>query len=125
MAAQKGRIVGVKSLTDARKAKLRTRWQEPAFRDGWARAVESVAESTFCQGKNDHGWVVSFDWLIRNTENYVKALEGRYANNDGNGEAAEDPSELGPVEILHRYQARAGERAAELAAAQATPGVAK
>lgn len=67
-------------LSDKRKKKLRARWQEEAWRDGWRGVIDKLAASDFCNGKNDRGWVASFDWLIENDNNYVKVLEGRYDN---------------------------------------------
>jgi len=72
------------SMTDSRREHLRARWAEPAFRDGGGRAaMEKIAASSFCRGKNDRGWTATFDWFIANDTNYVKALEGTYDNRAG------------------------------------------
>lgn len=48
--------------------------------DVWRAIFTKIAASDFMNGKNDRGWVVSFDWVMKNAENGVKVLEGRYDN---------------------------------------------
>lgn len=55
--------------------------------DSFAEIVDKIKESDFLQGKNNKGWTVSFDWVIR-PNNYPKVLEGNYDNRNnvfGNG----------------------------------------
>ena len=45
-------------------------------------AIENVRTSDFLQGKNNRGWIITFDWFVLPT-NFPKVLEGNY-NNRGN-----------------------------------------
>lgn len=54
--------------------------------DGFAKALDEILHSSFLRGKNDKGWVVTFDWLIR-PNNFVKVLDGNYRDHDSKPEA--------------------------------------
>lgn len=43
-------------------------------------AIDKIKESDFLQGKNNQGWVITFDWFIL-PNNFPKVLEGNYDNN--------------------------------------------
>lgn len=45
--------------------------------------ANKAAESDFLNGKNDRGWVATFDWLMK-PNNFVKVLEGNYDNTSAN-----------------------------------------
>lgn len=45
--------------------------------------ANKAAESDFLNGKNDRGWVATFDWLMK-PNNFVKVLEGNYDNTGEN-----------------------------------------
>jgi hypothetical protein len=45
-------------------------------------AINNIADSDFLQGKNNRGWIITFDWFVLPT-NFPKVLEGNY-NNRGN-----------------------------------------
>lgn len=75
----------VRELTRSRKSKAIQRLKEHSEQDWWDTAMQRVAESSFCcghvPGKNGQKpWVASFDWLIHNDINAVKAFEGRYSD---------------------------------------------
>lgn len=42
------------------------------------RAVENVRNSTFLNGNNSKGWIITFDWFIK-PNNFPKVLDGNYA----------------------------------------------
>ena len=42
-------------------------------------AIENVRTSDFLQGKNNRGWIITFDWFVLPT-NFPKVLEGNYNN---------------------------------------------
>lgn len=46
------------------------------------RAFEMAESSSFLKGKNERGWVASFDWLI-NDDNMAKVLEGNFKDRPG------------------------------------------
>ncbi len=63
---------GVKSRTPKMRARLTER-PDPAY---WEATVKRMAASEFCQSG---GWA-TFDWLIKNDSNHVKAARGDYDN---------------------------------------------
>lgn len=38
-----------------------------------------ISTSDFCRGKNERGWVATFDWLLQ-PDTAIKVLEGKYDN---------------------------------------------
>lgn len=74
-------------MTEKRKQKLKARIEEfkkfsPSIEplDVFTSIVERVQQSEFCTGNNAQGWKCSFDWLIENSGNWVKVIEGCYDN---------------------------------------------
>lgn len=68
-------------LSDARKAKIRTRLDEmPEGIETLRTVFRKMEASDFCKGENDSGWKATFDWLIENTNNWLKVIEGNYDN---------------------------------------------
>lgn len=51
-------------------------------------AIDNIRVSDFLKGKNDRGWMITFDWFLL-PSNFQKVLEGNYDNrnpaNDGQG----------------------------------------
>ena len=45
--------------------------------DAVLEAIENVKTSDFLQGKNNRGWMITFDWFVLPT-NFQKVLEGNY-----------------------------------------------
>lgn len=86
--ATKGTPLGAcLKLTPARIAKIKARLSErPQFE--WDAIFTKVATSDFCCGHNTRGWLASFDWIIHNTDNGLKVLEGKYDNRGGSGRGA-------------------------------------
>lgn len=77
------------AMTEKRKDKLRARVSE--FRkydttkdplEVFGEIVERVERSDFASGRTggSRGWKCSFDWLIENSSNWVKVIEGNYDN---------------------------------------------
>lgn len=48
-------------------------------------AVERIRKSTFLQGQNKRGWVITFDWFVK-PNNFLKVLEGNYDEHSENGD---------------------------------------
>jgi uncharacterized protein YdaU (DUF1376 family) len=65
-------------VSDARRHKLATRWNDHFFRDNWKEAIEKISLSDFCNGKSDRGWKASFDWFLQ-PDTVVKVVEGKYS----------------------------------------------
>lgn len=73
-----GDLPKVLAMNKDRIRKCNQRWKE-ATPDDWIEAVCRVANSAFCGGKNDRGWIADFDFFIRpNTR--LKIVEGKYDN---------------------------------------------
>lgn len=67
----------IRKLTSDRKTSLRARLKEKDWRENWQEGVRKIAQSSFCRGKNNHGWVASVDWFLR-PDTLTKVLEGKY-----------------------------------------------
>lgn len=79
-------------LTDARKAKLQIRFEEMGFDYAILKQMfEKLEASKYCKGDNPRGWKASFDWVIENSKNWVKVIEGNYDNNQPGAPAFKKP----------------------------------
>lgn len=76
----------VQKLTNSRKDKLKTRWNEMPDIERWKLLFETVEEIPFLKGENKDGWTATFDWLVVNDKNYLKVLEGNYKSKKVKGE---------------------------------------
>ena len=78
-AEMKDRPIGqIKAIQGRRATLVRARVREFGIQS-FAEAVRKAARSDFLCGRNDRGWKMDFDWLIKPT-NFPKVLEGRYDN---------------------------------------------
>jgi hypothetical protein len=68
----------IRAFNGKREAKLKVRLKEQAFVEGWREAIDKIASSPFCCGQNDRNWKADASWFLENSDNYVKALEGKY-----------------------------------------------
>lgn len=76
----------INRFTSERKKKWSKKWKEEIGKDwdNWRMFCAKCAASDFLSGKNDRGWMASFDWAIQPTKNNIlKTLEGGYDNNGG------------------------------------------
>ena len=78
-----GNLSKVKLCNQNRIKKCDMRWaewdSEHGQEDYWVGIVQRIAESTFCNGKNDRGWIATFDWLLQ-PDTHLKVDEGKYDN---------------------------------------------
>ena len=59
-------------------------WKQFEYNLGtFEECFKKVQASDFCKGENERGWQADFDWLIKNDNNMVKVLEGKYDNKNG------------------------------------------
>ena len=72
-------VPALRNLSKKRIDKLRLRYSQTTFCD-FAALLAAVEAQPFLMGDNERGWLVSFDWLIENDTNHLKALEKRYVN---------------------------------------------
>ena len=74
----------VQELSATRKRKAARRITEHPTQDWWKSALWNLARSPFARGLSkpkpgaERAWRATFDWLIRDDTNPVKAFEGRY-----------------------------------------------
>jgi hypothetical protein len=69
----------VRTLTPKRKSQIRSRLKEGEF--NWQKVIDKISASEFCTGSD--GWKASFDWFVKNQDNYIKVLEGNYDSETG------------------------------------------
>lgn len=73
-------------LTNARTLHLNTRIKEKEFTENFELICKKVKDSDFLMGKNPSqkhkNWKATFDWIIKNEDNYTKVLEGNYDNGE-------------------------------------------
>lgn len=67
----------IKEISGKRRDKIKKRFEVASFRD-FEQIIDHIKKQDFLLGKNDRGWVASFDWLIENDTNYIKVLEEKY-----------------------------------------------
>ena len=80
---------------------LKTRIDEYSI-DEVVQAIKSIDKSSFLKGKNDRGWTITFDWLVR-PNNFIKVLEGNYIDKgDKDGKGAEGVSGENKVDWAER-----------------------
>ena len=78
-----GILPKVTSVTEARRKAIRARIAEHG-RESVIKVFDAVKASDFLKGHNDRNWQCDFDWIFRPT-NYIKILEGTYANHPAQG----------------------------------------
>ena len=90
-------IAACLKLTPSRIEKIKSRLSERPQHE-WETIFVKVAASRFCGGQNDRGWVASFDWIIKNAENGLKVLEGKYDNRLSTADLiSQEPDIRGPI----------------------------
>lgn len=68
----------VKTLTEARKRKIRLRVNEMGTLDKIREIFTRIEASNYCKGEK--GWKATFNWIIDNSDNWTKVDEGNYDN---------------------------------------------
>ena len=121
-------IPKLKSMTERRKGLVRARVREHDKRAVF-EVITKAAASDFLNGKNQRGWVASFDWIMLPT-NFQKVLEDNYDNrnnhyqnngtNNNRQSAATGTNADGREERARAYAATIARLAAEDEARQGT-----
>lgn len=70
------RMAKITEISNTRRLKLKKLYAKESFRD-FKKILAGIAAQSFYLGSNDKGWVITFDWLISNDNNYLKLLEYR------------------------------------------------
>ena len=87
------------SLSDKRKKQERLRLTERPF-EKWNEVFTKINNSEFCKGNNNTGWKATYDWIISNTDNSIKVLEGKY---DGQIRGGKQPAACQESRIKGKY----------------------
>jgi len=87
------RIPCIKSVANMRLEMLQARIAEHGI-DAVYEAITNAAASSFLNGRNDRGFIATFDWIVR-PNNFPKVLEGNYSDRDEDdrrdNQGGEDP----------------------------------
>ena len=51
--------------------------------DDILEAIENIRHSSFLQGQNKEGWMITFDWFLK-PGNFAKVFEGNYLDKSVN-----------------------------------------
>lgn len=72
----------VKRMTSKREQAVKARIRQNHI-DDILEAIENIRHSSFLQGQNKNGWMVTFDWFLK-PGNFAKVFEGQYADKSTN-----------------------------------------
>ena len=75
-------ITPVKRMTPKREQSLKARIRQNHM-DDILEAIENIRHSSFLQGQNKEGWMITFDWFLK-PGNFAKVFEGNYLDKSGN-----------------------------------------
>lgn len=76
-------LTQVKKLTEERKENI-TELLKSYTIENFQKAFEEIRASEFLRGHNPDLWQISFDWLIRDDQNFTKVFEGSYKTREAN-----------------------------------------
>lgn len=102
------RIYGIKpiskiSSSSKRYKSLTARIREYGIEDV-LKAIDKIRVSDFLQGKNNNGWMITFDWFVL-PNNFPKVLEGNYDNKKPDNNNQDDPlAGLGDSEWARKWR---------------------
>lgn len=75
-------ITPVKRMTPKREQAVKARIRQNHI-DDILEAIENIRHSSFLQGQNKEGWMITFDWFLK-PGNFAKVFEGNYLDKTGN-----------------------------------------
>lgn len=75
-------ITPVKRMTPKREQAAKARIRQNHM-DDILEAIENIRHSSFLQGQNKNGWMVTFDWFLK-PGNFAKVFEGQYMDKSTN-----------------------------------------
>lgn len=71
-----GDLPKVLNSNRSRNRKIAAIWKDNSSAQ-WITIINRIANSSFCNGKNDRGWKATFDWLLQ-PDTWLKVTEGKY-----------------------------------------------
>jgi uncharacterized protein YdaU (DUF1376 family) len=103
------------TLTQARRRAIRRRLAEHGGPAAWTRALEALAASPHCRGRNERGWRADLDFVCQ-PKSFGRLLEGFYGTGApvprdvaAAGGEAPAPAWAGPPEVRQALVAHEGE----------------
>ena len=72
----------VKRMTPKREQAVKARIRQNHM-DDILEAIKNIRHSSFLQGQNKEGWMITFDWFLK-PGNFAKVFEGNYLDKSGN-----------------------------------------
>lgn len=75
-------ITPVKRMTPKREQAVKARIRQNHM-DDILEAIENIRHSSFLQGQNKEGWMITFDWFLK-PGNFAKVFEGNYLDKSSN-----------------------------------------
>jgi hypothetical protein len=87
--ALKNSLNPISSLSNNRKKKLQARLKNGDFKKLFDKALIETKKSKYLLGAK--GWKITFDWLIKNSENILKVVEGNYRDSEQKNSYANSP----------------------------------
>lgn len=91
--AAEHKLSKVQKITTARIRAANARLKDCGGLDGWAAALEMIRGSPFLLGQNNRGWVVDFNYVIKDA-NFTKIMEGGFNGRPIGQRGAEERRDL-------------------------------
>lgn len=79
--AEEENLPQITYMGGTRKTNLEERLKDKNF--DLEKLIEKIKESDFLMGKSESSFIINFDWVIKNEENFNQILEGKYKNANG------------------------------------------
>ena len=76
-------LTQVKKLTEERKDNL-SQLLKTYTLENFTKVFEEIRAREFLRGHNENLWQITFDWLIRDDQNFTKVYEGSYKTRENN-----------------------------------------
>lgn len=84
--ATTSKLPSCRGLSDQRRKHVHARLKQHGLAEV-RTAMIKARDSPFCNGQNDRGWVLSFDWLMESEDHFLKVMEGKYDDRRTVGQA--------------------------------------
>ena len=81
-------LTQVKKLTEERKENMSNILTTYSIED-FKKVYDEIRQSEFLKGHNKDMWIITFDWLIKDDQNFTKVYEGSYKTRDNNNNEIE------------------------------------
>ena len=94
----------VLAISDARKRAIKARVNEHGI-EAVKTVFNNVLQSKFLKGEEGNGWKCYFDWIF-NPRNFLKILEGNYADNRANSSEKQRANEYAMQQFINDRIAR-------------------